>query len=170
MVLVLLLFTLLVLLLGLLALRLLGLAAAGTLDGGGELVDNFVEGLDFGVDGLQVVTSLLLVGGLDSSQQLVSDLLRDLGAVLLEGSLAVVDGGVKGVLSVDDFLGLGGDLTLFFLSWSFISSPCLTSLSISDLVRPPLGWMVMVWSLPVPLSFAVTFRIPLLSISKVTSI
>ena len=57
-----------------------------------------------------------------------------------------------------------------FLSASALASASLTMRSISSSVRPELDLMVMVCSLPVPKSLALTLTIPFLSMSKVTSI
>jgi hypothetical protein len=58
----------------------------------------------------------------------------------------------------------------FLLSSAAFSSASFTICWISSSDRPELALMVILFSLPVPLSLALTCRMPLASMSKVTSI
>ena len=60
--------------------------------------------------------------------------------------------------------------SFFFLSSSACNSASFCILTTSSLDKPEDDWIVMVCSLPVPLSKALTFKIPLASMSNLTSI
>lgn len=84
--------------------RLLAGTGVGTLDGSAELVYDLVELLQLLVEGLDAVVSELGSGSGESVDELLSHLLGDLGAVLIEGALGVVDNIVELVSDFNGFL------------------------------------------------------------------
>merc|ERR1712111_151820 len=137
-----------------------------------QLGDNWVAHT---LDLLLLVLELLDLGelvGVEPLDGLVA-LLGDLFLVVLGdlvGDLLVLDGGLH-VKAVAFKTVLCRNSVLLLVVLVLELSASLTILSISSLERRPLSLvMVILFCLPVDLSQADTFRIPLASMSKVTSI
>ena len=85
-------------------------------------------------------------------------------------SNSVLDNAFSISKTSDSALTIVSTSQTFFLSFSLFSSASLTSFSTSSFESSDVFWIVIVCSLLVLVSFAVTFVIPLTSIEKLTSI
>jgi hypothetical protein len=120
------------------------------------------------------------------SEVLAGDFLHHLGAHVLvgifeldllgDGDAVLGDGRRAEFLVEDDVAALGaeGDLDgageFLDAAQDLLARGFVEHFSTSSLESPEEPWMVIFWSLPVPRSLAVTWRMPLASMSKVTSI
>jgi hypothetical protein len=96
-------------------LSLLLACCACALDSRAELIYDVVELLELGVQGLDAVVLQVASGDRERVDQLFADLLRHLGAVLVDGRLGVVDHVVQLVPHLDGFLMLSYNYSLLLV-------------------------------------------------------
>jgi vacuolar-type H+-ATPase subunit I/STV1 len=95
---------------------LLVLLRASLLNGSSEFVDDIIELSELLIEDFDRVVSHLVSGILKGSDELLSNILRNLRSVLVEGVLSVVNGVVEVVSNINSFLRL---------RISLLSSSCL---------------------------------------------